>query len=439
MEDENDIIEIDPNTGEFIPASRRFTSGNTASQGSTIGYSTTVTNSESSNSGTSEKTKKVDPELLEHNLQYVQTMPHVTGVAEEAPEVREARSATFRDAMRRADEQRQRRAQTYLDEGDRLRKKGRYLAWTDFLNSLGQIAGQGYAPVRPYDNSRTLKAFDDLDKMRLAAEQVKNDDSLNWIEKLRLQEQIQTAARDKAAQLQAQKINADIDKVNAKALNDAAKMSAVEVKDYSGRRTTSGNSVTNYGSQTQRTGSSSSVSDTYYNPDYLTARAQASLANKAIRIGGNRSFDTPISGDEAASIVSLVGTAMLNYDSSNPQPSYFIPLGKNGEGVTISRENMAALADNLGQLSRNIEASPSDPVVEAREYNQFIQGLDAMSGYTLSDYYRRNGFYAQQQPARQASPAQQATPASAPVQPAAQATQPTASTQQAGSKWKRNK
>lgn len=449
-EDERDEVldniqdPVDPATG-LVMSGVTQRNGASGSNSNTAGQSKTNTTSSSTNSGTSTKTKTFSPELYEQNIAAASFMPVPEAYTPNPYDPDGTRAKSFRDVMAREEERRNRQAQTYLNEGDRLRRKGRYLAWADFLNSLGQIAGRGYAPTKEINNSRTLKAFDDLDKMRLAAEQIKNDDSLNWIEKLQLQDRMKHEATEQALAAQTLKARQAAEKYNAEVRNKARRDSYVEQKDYNGQRNTVSNSVTDYVNQTSKTGWSNGTTTNFVNPAYISLKANATAqarANTPITfIGANRGHDTAISSAEANNVAEAVNRAILNPEAlqRDANGNYLVNLGMGN--VVFSPEQMASMSENLGVLSKRIMADVYDnDYTKANDLAALMQGVDAVSGYTLSDYYRNNGMLMRQPVVTAATPV--SSPVSAPAATPA-ATHPTTPTTPAptnpGAKYKRNK
>lgn len=413
-EDERDEVldniqdPVDPATG-LVMSGQSFRSGSSGSNANTSGQSQTHTSSTSTNSGQSVKTKTFDPELYAQNVAAASFMP-VPEKYERMPyDPDGTRTQTFKDVMAREQARRDRQAQTYLNEGDRLRRKGRYLAWADFLNSLGQIAGHGYAPTKEMDNRRTLQAFDNLDKMRLAAEQVKNDDSLNWIEKLQIQDQMKHTAQEQALAVQNMRARQTAEKYNAEVLNKARRDSYVEKKDYSGQRNNISDSITNYISSTSKNGWSRGSTTNFVNPAYLSLKANATAQARAntpiTMIGANRGHDTAISPSEAHNVAEAVNRAIINPDGLQRDSSgnYLVPLGMGD--IVFTPEQMASMSENLGVLSQRIMADVyNDEYTKTNDLAALMQGVDAVSNYTLSDYYRANGMLMRQPAAPQAQP-----------------------------------
>ena len=419
-EDERDEVldniqdPVDPATG-LVMSGQSFRSGSSGSNANTTGRSQTQTSSTSTNSGQSVKTKTFDPELYAQNIAAASFMPEPEKYERTPYDPDGTRAQTFKDVMAREQARRDRQAQTYLNEGDRLRRKGRYLAWADFLNSLGQIAGHGYAPTKEMDNRRTLQAFDNLDKMRLAAEQVKNDDSLNWIEKLQIQDQMKHAAQEQALAVQNMRARQTAEKYNAEVRNKARLASMVEKKDYSGQRNNISDSITNYISSTSKNGWSSGSTTNFVNPAYLSLKANATAQARAntpiTTIGANRGHDTPISAAEAHNVAEAVNRAIINPDGleRDSNGNYLMKLGMGN--VVFTPEQMASMSENLGVLSRRIMADVYDnDYMRANDLAALMQGVDAVSNYTLADYYRANGML-RPQPVAPAAPQQtQVTP-----------------------------
>ena len=79
--------------------------------------------------------------------------------------------------------------------------------------------------------------------------------------------------------------------------------------------------------------------------------------------------------------------------------------------VVFTPEQMASMSENLGVLSRRIMADVYDnDYTRANDLAALMQGVDAVSNYTLADYYRANGML-RPQPVAPAAPQQtQVTP-----------------------------
>lgn len=443
MEDEKDLYEQEPvydAAGNLILGGVTNTTGQSGSSSQTSGQSVTRTSNNRQFSSRSLTSNNVNNDALAAAQEAAQAAGAYMAVPERytpQPYDEQYAQPSFRAAMQRAEQQRQRRGQTFLDEGDRLRRKGRYLAWTDFLNSLGQIAGQGYAPVRPYDNSRTLKAFDDLDKMRLAAEQVKNDDSLNWIEKLSLQDRIQHNAREMAMAKQAETARNAALKYNAETTRRFAEKTMDRTKASEGSSQSDGTSVNQYSSGTSRSGWSDSTRINYINPDYLSIKESARANAEFMRVGADMYHNAPIVKSEADNVSARMENAFNDFAEGRLQADadglVHINLGMGD--ITIPAAAMNDVANSLGRLNRVIMDDAIDESRKAQELGQFVQGIDQLSGGTLSDYYRANGRL-RTRPATTATPVTPVKPA-VPAQPAAESQQ-AAATATAGGRWKRN-
>lgn len=84
-------------------------------------------------------------------------------------QMRRERERTLKDNLRRS--------------AGREARKLKYNAWTNFLTSLGNIAGLGNAAPINIDNSRTVESFNRLQDMYDAAANLQNDPTLTWLDK----------------------------------------------------------------------------------------------------------------------------------------------------------------------------------------------------------------------------------------------------------------
>ena len=98
---------------------------------------------------------------------------------------------------------------TLQSAADRERRMLKYSAWSDFLTSLGNVAGVGRAiPIQP-DNTRTLESFKRMQDIYDAADSINEDPTLTWLDRERLNRQavieatnLQAKANDAALQNQ---------------------------------------------------------------------------------------------------------------------------------------------------------------------------------------------------------------------------------------------
>ena len=84
-------------------------------------------------------------------------------------QMRRERERTLKDNLRRS--------------AGREARKLKYNAWTNFLTSLGNIAGLGNAAPIKIDNARTVESFNRLQDMYDAAANLQNDPTLTWLDK----------------------------------------------------------------------------------------------------------------------------------------------------------------------------------------------------------------------------------------------------------------
>lgn len=354
--------------------------GSSSSNSQTVGGSVTSTNSSKESSGTSTTTKRA----------YDGPVPQipVTPLYEAKPYDESGRGKMFADMIKRAEEKKPENLGANLSQQDIARRKGRYLAWSDMLNSLGQVSGVGYAPVSRLDNSRTLKAFDKLDELRKDAYKIQSDDNLNWIQKLALEDRIKHDAQE-TAKIQASQKQQQTDLYHNAQLKSAYERGLAGTdRSYNNQSNTSGQSDSEYWSQTRGSKQSSSTSntETFRNPEYLW---YSNAGGKPVRIG--KSNDIPVTGDEANRIYNAVNDLILKY-GNNPDsiPADGVEIDLGSGKAKMSKDALVRVSTSLGQIMNVINNDPlSDESIKALP--RVVDAMDRLSGYTISDHYGVNG------------------------------------------------
>lgn len=285
----------------------------------TKGGSTTDTNSSNTHDSTSETSGSRDgttqnktvtteaggKEDVTDKLVMRGSVPFVPRTYEGSPEDR-----SVRGMLRVADNRRNELKQHIDDSADRERRRSKYLAWTDMLNSLGEVAGLGYAPVQKRDNTRVMQSFAKLDELRKANADIINDPYLSWIEKLALQQRLQFDANEEKRRLQIDKLNADAENRNIADVNRAKIASAQAIKTKN--QTSDGTSSSTYSSTTnteghsngERQATSVNLTDLDTEAMRLAARNSAN-ANKPIGTIGPMGGEVEVSAADVRYIVSL--------------------------------------------------------------------------------------------------------------------------------------
>lgn len=92
------------------------------------------------------------------------------------------------------------------DETARQQRMAKYAAWGEFLKAIGNlaggaVAGGGAAPIAmQYDPSRTLQAFQSVDRLRAEQRNVDNDPMLSWLKNAELSRMTELEKQKQSAQ-----------------------------------------------------------------------------------------------------------------------------------------------------------------------------------------------------------------------------------------------
>jgi hypothetical protein len=157
-------------------------------------------------------------------------------------------------------------------------RKLKYNAWTNFLTSLGNIAGLGNATPIHIDNSRTIESFNRLQDIYDAADNLHNDPTLTWLDRENLARRAAIDAYNK----QAEQRNIDIK--NAAISNAANRVGYKQVSDSNTKQ--SGISV----GQSSSAGRSvnEGIVQEGMPQDVLNAKSGKGSGEYAVMIGGGK-------------------------------------------------------------------------------------------------------------------------------------------------------
>lgn len=163
---------------------------------------------------------------------------------------------------------------------DRERRKLRFNAWSDFLSSLGNIAGVGNNVVVRPDNTKTLESFKRMQDIYDAADNLHNNPTLTWLDRERLNRQ---AAID-AYNLQA--AQNDINVRNQWELNKANRTAFETTSSNRAHQDSASNSRSDSG----QTGYSKSVTKQGMTPIGISVKNNSGKGSGeyAVMIGGGR-------------------------------------------------------------------------------------------------------------------------------------------------------
>ena len=246
------------------------------------------------------------------------------------------------------------------DEIARQQRMARASAWGEFIKAIGNLAGGaaggGSAPLpMQYDPSRTLAAFQAVDRLRAEQRNMDNDPMLSWLRNAQLG---RMTALDNQ-RLEAQRYD--------KQLQDRMNMEQYSASSTSGDT----NRVTMQGNR--RT-------DTYVNPESLLIKSGAGSGSgkEAFTYIGKTDKDqngVPIRRDQALSIIQDVINVYNGYGSRFVSPD-------NQQEITSIREIASEYGKQLSNLMSAIKGAPAevqDNVI--RSYVEQIASYDKTNMY----------------------------------------------------------
>lgn len=193
-------------------------------------------------------------------------------------QMRRERERTLKDNLRRS--------------AGREARKLKYNAWTNFLTSLGNIAGLGNAVPIKTDNARTVESFNRLQDMYDAAANLQNDPTLTWLDK----ENLSRIAAIEAYNAQAKQN--DVSAENALLSNAASRVGYEQ--QTTGNTSSSGATVG--GSSSYQAGVQSGIKQEGLTPEGAAIKAAAKTGSNT---GSNAKTVNLISNDPNAPLIGI--------------------------------------------------------------------------------------------------------------------------------------
>lgn len=222
------------------------------------------------------------------------------------------------------------------DEIARQQRMARASAWGEFIKAIGNLAGGaaggGSAPLpMQYDPSRTLAAFQAVDRLRSEQRNMDNDPMLSWLRNAQLG---RMTALDNQ-RLEAQRYDKQLqDKMNME------QYSASSTAGDTNRVTMQGNRRT----------------DTYINPEAVAAKGGSGIGKEPFTYIGKTHDNpngVPLRRDQALSIIQEVINIRNGYSPRLVSPS-------NPEELAFLREVADVYGKQLSNLMSSIKGAPSE-------------------------------------------------------------------------------
>ena len=279
---------------------------------------------------------------------------------------------TLSGIMQQAADRKKKLEGLIYDDTQLERRRSKVRAWSKFGQALGQIAGVGRAPVEKMDMTPVMQSFARLDQLRLERNNIANDPTLNWMQKLIAQDRIDHEKREEQRYLQSVKDREAAMKFNVQEANKAAreeyKAGLKEVKRHQ--------SNVEGAKETNRWDRSEKQSVTFINPD---------VRDKFMNIGQNYAF--PINDTEAIAIWNeyITLTEKLknpNYETVTQDGKEYV---KTAIGVLIPKERVDAAQSYLESQLRQIwQSVEPDGSISNNLIKQMVNYMDELSGYAYS-------------------------------------------------------
>lgn len=337
-----------------------------------------VVNTASSNEGYSQTGHSSKTEGVRRTYKFATTPLNVQGLP--VPELYEKQpydTNTLRGIMRQAADRKKELEGRKYDDTQLERRRGKARAWSKFGQALGQIAGVGRAPIEKMDMTPVMQSFARLDQLRLERNNIANDPTLNWMQKLIAQDRIEHEKREEQRFLQSVKDREAAMKFNVQEANKAA-LKAYETGVV---QETQHGSTTQGGSETHSRNVGGRQSVTSINPD---------VRDKFMNIGQNYAF--PINQDEANGIWNEYVTLVTQL--KNPKFAEVVIDGKEyvqtNIGVLIPKERVKAeqsyLENQLKQIWQSVEKEGG---LSNNHIKQIVNYMDELSNYAYSDAIAR--------------------------------------------------
>lgn len=293
-------------------------------------------------------------------------------------------SPLFADMLRAAEERRNKAKQNNLSEQDRERRRNKYLAWTNFGQALGGLAGAGYAPAEKQDNKRVLDSYAKLDALRKEYDAIDAADNISWIQKLALQTQLQHDAQEQARYDAREKERQRIQELNYRFQN--AKVGSVTNREGEKR------SITNTDSQTLSDSFRKMLSTNvkYGSPEWEALKASignnAAAQRPVVWLGQND--DLGINRTEALDMAKQVGAVVDAINGGmKPTNGYYVT----DDGVRFPADKLEKEVGRIRNMVNNIMSTFANGDDEKSDFAlaSFVKNLDKLTGYAFRDYFAR--------------------------------------------------